>query len=62
MVAYTFDNLPGSEEDIDFSDLERKFAVPEQEETLENVVVVDNLPIIDQGKIEKLTGALQKNV
>ncbi|KAJ2535319.1 Translation initiation factor 3 subunit b [Coemansia sp. RSA 1935] len=62
MVAYTFDNLPGSEEDIDFSDLERKFAVPEQDETLENVVVVDNLPIIDQGKIEKLTGALQKNV
>ncbi|KAJ2296971.1 Translation initiation factor 3 subunit b, partial [Coemansia sp. RSA 2706] len=62
MVAYTFDNLPASEEEIDFSDLERKFAIPEQEETLENVVVVDNLPIVDPSKVDKLIGVLQNKV
>ncbi|KAJ2340249.1 Translation initiation factor 3 subunit b, partial [Coemansia sp. RSA 2618] len=62
MVAYTFDNLPASEEDINFSDLEHKFAVPEQGETLENVIVVDNLPIIKLDKVEKLTKMLQKTV
>ncbi|KAJ2617985.1 Translation initiation factor 3 subunit b [Coemansia sp. RSA 1365] len=62
MPAYTFENLPASEEEIDYSDLERKFAIPEQEETLENVVVVDNLPIVDSSKEEKLIKVLKNKV
>lgn len=64
MVALTIDNLPASEAEIDFSDLEKKFAIPEQEETLENVLVVDNLPVVDEAKEEKflrvLNGVLTK--
>ncbi|KAJ1726637.1 Translation initiation factor 3 subunit b [Coemansia biformis] len=62
MAAYTFDNLPASEEEIDYSDLERTFAVPEQEETLENVIVVDNLPVVDTSKVEKLFKTLTSKV
>ncbi|KAJ2160049.1 Translation initiation factor 3 subunit b [Coemansia sp. RSA 552] len=61
-MAYTYENLPASEEEIDFSDLERRFAVPEQEETLENVVVVDNLPQVERKKEELLIKVLQKKV
>ncbi|KAJ2770203.1 Translation initiation factor 3 subunit b [Coemansia nantahalensis] len=62
MAVYTYDNLPASEEDIDFGDLERKFVVPEQEETLENVVVLDNLPVVDTGKVDKLIKTLTSKV
>ncbi|KAJ2441591.1 Translation initiation factor 3 subunit b, partial [Coemansia sp. RSA 2424] len=41
-------------EEIDFSDLERRFAIPEQEETLENVVFIDNVPVVDEEKEAKL--------
>ncbi|KAJ1937948.1 Translation initiation factor 3 subunit b, partial [Linderina pennispora] len=60
MAGFTIANLPASEADIDFSDLEREFVVPEQEETLENVVVVDNLPVVDESKEEKLIAVLKK--
>ncbi|KAJ2684912.1 Translation initiation factor 3 subunit b, partial [Coemansia spiralis] len=62
MAAYTFDNLPASEEEIDYSDLERKFVVPEQEETLENVIVLDNLPVVDTSKVDKLVKTLTSQV
>ncbi|KAJ1906691.1 Translation initiation factor 3 subunit b [Coemansia sp. IMI 209127] len=60
MATFTIDNLPGSEEEIDFSDLESRFAIPEQEETLENVVVVDNLPVVEPEKEDKLIKLLKK--
>ncbi|KAJ1997563.1 Translation initiation factor 3 subunit b, partial [Coemansia thaxteri] len=53
-------NLPASEAEIDFSDLERRFAIPEQEETLENVIVVDNIPIVSEEKEETLLQVLHK--
>ncbi|KAJ2509791.1 Translation initiation factor 3 subunit b [Coemansia sp. RSA 1939] len=62
MAGLTIDNLPASEEEIDFSDLEARFAIPEQEETLENVVVVDNLPIVEPEKEEKLIKLLKKTL
>ncbi|KAJ2783703.1 Translation initiation factor 3 subunit b [Coemansia javaensis] len=61
-VTYTFENLPASEEEINYADLESKFAPPEQEETLENVVVLDNLPVATPDKIEKLVKVLTKLV
>ncbi|KAI9505549.1 Translation initiation factor 3 subunit b [Coemansia spiralis] len=60
MSTLTIDNLPASEAEIDFSDLEAKFVIPEQEETLENVVVVDNLPIVEPSKEETLIKVLKK--
>ncbi|KAJ2778885.1 Translation initiation factor 3 subunit b [Coemansia interrupta] len=60
MVEFTANNLPAAEADIDFSDLEKQFVVPEHEETLENVVVVDNIPVVDEAKEEKLVQVLKK--
>ncbi|KAI8321826.1 translation initiation factor eIF-3b [Martensiomyces pterosporus] len=60
MSAFTIGNLPASEAEIDFSDLEKQFVIPEQEETLENVVVVDNLPVVDESKEDKLVLVLKK--
>ncbi|KAJ1933722.1 Translation initiation factor 3 subunit b, partial [Kickxella alabastrina] len=60
MAFYNATNLPASEAEIDFSDLEKKFVVPEQEETLENVVVVDNIPVVDESKEAKLVQVLKK--
>ncbi|KAJ2831329.1 Translation initiation factor 3 subunit b [Coemansia furcata] len=62
MVALTIDHLPASEEEIDFSDLERRFAIPEQEETLENVIFVDNLPMVDEEKEAKLISFVTKTL
>ncbi|KAJ2724178.1 Translation initiation factor 3 subunit b [Coemansia sp. Benny D115] len=60
MVSFNAKNLPATESDIDYSDLEAQFVIPEQEETLENVVVVDNIPIVDEAKEEKLVQVLKK--
>ncbi|KAJ2036734.1 Translation initiation factor 3 subunit b [Coemansia sp. RSA 922] len=62
MVALSIDNLPASEEELDFSDLERRFAIPEQEETLENVIFVDNLPVVEEEKEAKLIAYITKTL
>ncbi|KAG8899662.1 Translation initiation factor 3 subunit b [Tulasnella sp. 403] len=47
------------DEDIDYTDIEAKYQVP-YDEGFDNVVVVDNVPIVDAGKKDKLLSALAK--
>jgi translation initiation factor 3 subunit B len=46
-------------EDIDFSDIEAKYKI-DVPETFDNVVVVDNVPIVDHTKEEKLLNVIRK--
>ena len=55
-AAYTDEELG-----LDFSDLERKYAVAVNED-YNNVLVLENLPIVDQAKEEKLLTVLRKNI
>ncbi|KAJ9063008.1 Translation initiation factor 3 subunit b [Entomophthora muscae] len=52
-------NLPKSEEEIDFSDLEAKYSL-ELEESFDNIIVVDGLPKVDEAKFDKLLSVVQK--
>jgi translation initiation factor 3 subunit B len=45
--------------DIDFSGIEAKYAI-NIPETFENIVVVDNVPIVDGSKDEKLLSVIKK--
>ncbi|RKP23779.1 hypothetical protein SYNPS1DRAFT_30463 [Syncephalis pseudoplumigaleata] len=54
------DTLPETEDDINFADLEQEFHVPELEFCFDSIVVVDNVPVVDESKEKKLVGALQK--
>ncbi|KAH8096621.1 translation initiation factor eIF-3b [Cristinia sonorae] len=47
------------EEDIDYSDIDAKYQV-QYEEGLDNVVVVDGVPVIDKSKVEKLLAKIAK--
>lgn len=47
--------------DIDFSDLEAKFRVS-LDECYDNIIIIDNLPKIDESKEEKLIAVLKKNL
>ncbi|RKP08839.1 eukaryotic translation initiation factor eIF2A-domain-containing protein [Thamnocephalis sphaerospora] len=58
--SFDLDRLPETEADIDFSDLEREFAVPNLEFCFDSIVVVDNVPVVDEAKEKKLLGAIQK--
>ena len=49
-------------EAMDFSDLEAKFAVPPMDSSFDNVIVIDQLPKVDDKKCEKLIGVLKKQV
>ncbi|PVU99008.1 hypothetical protein BB559_001066 [Furculomyces boomerangus] len=53
-------NLPATEEDIDFSDLEDKYSEEVLEDTLDNVVLIDCLPIVDDKKEAKLSALIKK--
>jgi hypothetical protein len=44
---------------IDFSDLEKKYAV-EKHDPLENVIIIDGTPAVDVAKKEKLLVVLKK--
>ncbi|KAK9729359.1 Translation initiation factor 3 subunit b [Basidiobolus ranarum] len=59
MPAIDFKNLPLTEEDIDFSDIEAKHALPE-EKGFDNIVIVDNVPKVDESKEEKLLNVIRK--
>ncbi|KAF9585851.1 Translation initiation factor 3 subunit b [Lunasporangiospora selenospora] len=60
-MAPRFDpsNLPETEEEIDFTDIEEKYQLS-FEEGFDNVVVVDNVPLVDDTKEEKLVQFLRK--
>ncbi|KAI9296406.1 translation initiation factor eIF-3b [Neoconidiobolus thromboides FSU 785] len=53
------DSLPASENEIDFSDLEREYAL-EFENNFDNLIVVDGLPKVDESKYDKLITVVQK--
>jgi translation initiation factor 3 subunit B len=61
MPAATFDpkNFPETEEDIDFTDIEQAYPLP-TDEGFDSIVVVDNVPVVDQSKEEKLITVLRK--
>ncbi|KAJ1979258.1 Translation initiation factor 3 subunit b [Dimargaris cristalligena] len=52
-------NLPASEADIDFSDIEEKYHLTFNE-SFDNVVVVDNLPVVDESKLDRLLSVVKK--
>ncbi|CAG8781349.1 32598_t:CDS:2, partial [Racocetra persica] len=57
-----FDNarqFPQSIEDIDYSDIEEEYQVP-FEEGFDTIIVVDNAPIVDESKKEKLLKFIRK--
>lgn len=45
--------------EIDFSDIEEKYAVTIPS-TFDNIVVVDNIPVVDSSKEEKLLNVIKK--
>ncbi|CAO3684189.1 unnamed protein product [Umbelopsis ramanniana] len=61
MPAATFDpkSFPETEEDIDFTDIEQAYPLP-TDEGFDSIVVVDNVPVVDQSKEEKLITVLRK--
>lgn len=59
MPVFDLDNLPEREEDIDFSDIEAKYQVP-YEDGYDTLIVVDNLPIVEEAKEEKLLIVIKK--
>ncbi|KAI8362858.1 translation initiation factor eIF-3b [Mortierella sp. GBAus27b] len=59
MAQFDLNNLPEHEEDIDFSDIEERYQLS-FEEGFDNVVVVDNIPLVDETKEEKLIQFLRK--
>lgn len=61
MPAFDINNLPDSEDQLDFSDIEDEYEVS-FEEGFDTTVVVDNVPIVDESKQDKLKNALRKIV
>jgi translation initiation factor 3 subunit B len=61
MPAATFDpkNFPETGEDIDFTGIEQAYPLPE-DAGFDSIVVVDNVPVVDQSKEEKLLTVLKK--
>ena len=59
MLGFDTSRLPPTEDDIDYSDIEAKYQVP-FEEGFDAIVVVDNVPIVDESKVEKLTKFINK--
>lgn len=57
--SMTVETIEGIE--VDFSDLEAKYAV-EVDESLDTVLIIDHLPKIDTSKEEKLLTVLRKNI
>lgn len=56
----TTESVSGAGE-IDFSDLEAKYQVS-LDECYDNILIIDNLPLIDESKEEKLMAVLKKNL
>lgn len=46
-------------DDIDYSDIEAKYAVP-FDDSLENVIIINGVPVITSAKQQKLFEAIQK--
>ncbi|KAI0737736.1 translation initiation factor eIF-3b [Daedaleopsis nitida] len=48
------------DEDIDYSDIEAKYQI-EHDEGLDNILIVDGVPVIDKSKLEKLLQKISKD-
>ncbi|RGB25416.1 eukaryotic translation initiation factor eIF2A-domain-containing protein [Rhizophagus diaphanus] len=59
MLGFDVSRLPQTEDDIDFSDIEAKYQVP-FEEGFDTIIVVDNVPIVDERKVDKLLTVIKK--
>jgi translation initiation factor 3 subunit B len=59
MLGFDVSRLPQTEDDIDFSDIEAKYQVP-FDEGFDTIIVVDNVPIVDERKVEKLLTVIKK--
>jgi len=59
MTAFDVNNLPASEDEIDYSDIEAKYQVP-FEEGFDNIIVVDKVPIVEESKKDKLFRTMRK--
>ena len=59
MIGFDISRLPQTEEDIDFSDIEAKYQVP-FEEGFDTIIVVDNVPTVDESKVDKLLKFINK--
>lgn len=59
MLGFDVSRLPQTEEDIDFSDIEEKYQVP-FEDGFDTIIVVDNVPVVDESKVEKLLKFINK--
>ena len=59
MTAFDINNLPASEDEIDYSDIEAKYQVP-FEEGFDNLIVVDKVPIVEESKKDKLFRTMRK--
>ena len=47
------------DEGIDYSDIEAKYHIP-NDDTFNNVIVVDNVPIVETSKRDRLLGAIAR--
>jgi translation initiation factor 3 subunit B len=56
--AIDFKNIT-SEADLDFSSLDEKYSL-ELDTNFDNIAIVDNIPVIDESKEEKLGNVLRK--
>ncbi|SRR6266498_5896407 len=59
MLGFDISRLPQTEDDIDFSDIETKYQV-HFEDGFDTIIVVDNVPIVDESKKEKLLKFIKK--
>ena len=59
MARFDINDLPEHEDDLDFSDIEERYQLS-FEEGFDNIVVVDNIPLVDETKEEKLLQFLRK--
>ncbi|KAG9292843.1 hypothetical protein G9A89_016205 [Geosiphon pyriformis] len=59
MPEFDLDKLPETEEELDFTDIEEKYQVP-FEEGFDTIIVVDNVPIVDEIKKDKLFKFIKK--
>ncbi|RKP14444.1 eukaryotic translation initiation factor 3 [Piptocephalis cylindrospora] len=58
---FSIDKLPATEADVDVEDIRSAYALPESTvDDFSNIVIVDNVPVVDSAKEDKLTGVLRK--
>lgn len=62
MSAFRFDyeNLPANADLVPMDDIEEEFQAPEFIPDFSHIVIIDNIPVVDQNKFDKLNAVLKK--